>query len=153
MLPLLDLDPLDRDIVRQLQEDGRRSFREIGRTLDVAEATVRTRIKRMQDSGILRILAFADPSKMGAAKLALIFVEVAAESHERLIDTLGRWNEVCYLSTTLGSADVCMQVMVTDDEQLWAVRQRVRGLPGVGEVRILPEVEVHKMRFSIPAED
>lgn len=144
------LDPLDADIVRELQEDGRRPFREIGRNLGVPEATVRARARRLQQSGVLRILAFADPTKMGNAKLSLLFLDVEPETHERVADTITRWPQVSYLSTTMGTADICVQVMCRDDEELWRLARRIRTLPGVTRLETLNEVRVHKMRFTLP---
>ncbi|WP_321881213.1 Lrp/AsnC family transcriptional regulator [Paraburkholderia bannensis] len=149
-MPNSVLDTLDYQIVRELQEDGRRAFREIARNVNVPEATVRTRVKRLQDLGILQILAFTNPSKLGQAKLALLFVEVDPQDHDRTVDNLGRWSEVSYLSTILGGADLCVQVLCRDDEGLFALRQRIRALPGVREVRIMHEVKVHKIRFTLP---
>lgn len=149
-MPNSVLDTLDYQIVRELQEDGRRAFREIARNVNVPEATVRTRVKRLQDLGILQILAFTNPSKLGQAKLALLFVEVDPQDHDRTVDNLGRWSEVSYLSTTLGGADLCVQVLCRDDEGLFALQQRIRALPGVREVRMMHEVKVHKIRFTLP---
>jgi Lrp/AsnC family transcriptional regulator for asnA, asnC and gidA len=149
-MPTSILDTLDYQIVRELQEDGRRAFREIARNVNVPEATVRTRVKRLQDLGILQILAFTNPSKLGQAKLALLFVEVDPQDHERTVDNLGRWSEVSYLSTILGDADLCVQVLCRDDEGLFALQQRIRALPGVREVRMMHEVKVHKIRFTLP---
>lgn len=149
-MSISSLDSLDYEIVRELQEDGRRAFREVARNLDVPEATIRARVKRLQDMGTLQILAFIDPSKLGHAKLALLFVNVTPQDHERVVDTLGRWPEVSYLSTTLGSSDVCAQVLCRDEETLWALQQKVRALPGVLEVRTTQEVKVHKIRFTLP---
>ena len=149
-MPTSILDPLDFQIVRELQEDGRRAFREIARNVDVPEATVRTRVKRLQEQGILQILAFTNPSKLGHAKLALLFVEVDPNDHDRAVDNLGRWSEVSYLSTVLGDADLCVQVLCRDDEDLFALQQRIRALPGVRAVRTMHEVKVHKIRFTIP---
>jgi Lrp/AsnC family transcriptional regulator, regulator for asnA, asnC and gidA len=149
-MPTSTLDPLDFQIVRELQEDGRRPFREIARNVNVPEATVRTRVKRLQELGVLQILAFTNPSKLGQAKLALFFVDVAPQDHERTVDNLGRWSEVSYLSTTLGGADLCVQVLCRDDEGLFALQQKVRALPGVRDVRMMHEVKVHKIRFTIP---
>lgn len=150
MQPEHPLDPLDTEIVRALQEDERRPFREISRQLDVPEATIRARFRRLQQSGVLRILAFADPTKMGNAKLTLVFLDVTAEAHEAIAETLERWPQVSYLSTTLGSADLCVQIMSRDDEELWALTQRIRALPGVTGVSTLSEVRVHKLRFTLP---
>lgn len=149
-MSISSLDSLDYEIVRELQEDGRRAFREVARNLDVPEATIRARVKRLQDMGTLQILAFIDPSKLGHAKLALLFVNVTPQDHERVVDTLGRWPEVSYLSTTLGNADICAQVLCRDEETLWALQQKVRALPGVLEVRTTQEVKVHKIRFTLP---
>ncbi|WP_321816674.1 MULTISPECIES: Lrp/AsnC family transcriptional regulator [unclassified Paraburkholderia] len=149
-MPNSVLDTLDYQIVRELQEDGRRAFREIARNVNVPEATVRTRVKRLQDLGILQILAFTNPSKLGQAKLALLFVEVDPQDHDRTVDNLGRWSEVSYLSTILGGADLCVQVLCRDDEGLFALQQRIRALPGVREVRMMHEVKVHKIRFTLP---
>ncbi|WP_322044359.1 Lrp/AsnC family transcriptional regulator [Paraburkholderia sp. J67] len=149
-MPNSILDTLDYQIVRELQEDGRRAFREIARNVNVPEATVRTRVKRLQDLGILQILAFTNPSKLGQAKLALLFVEVDPQDHDRTVDNLGRWSEVSYLSTILGDADLCVQVLCRDDEGLFALQQRIRALPGVREVRMMHEVKVHKIRFTLP---
>lgn len=144
------LDQLDTEIVRELQEDGRRPFREIGRNLGVPEATVRARAKRLQQTGLLKILAFADPTKMGNAKLSLLFLDVDADAHERVADTITRWPQVSYLSTTMGTADLCVQVMCRDDEELWEMTQRLRTLPGITRLETLPEVRVHKLRFTLP---
>jgi len=150
-MAISSLDALDYGIVRELQEDGRRAFREVARNLAVPEATVRARVRRLQEMGALQILAFIDPSKLGPATLALLFVTVTPQDHQRLVDTLGRWPEVSYLSTTLGNADVFAQVLCRDEETLWALQQKVRALPGVLDVRTAQEVSVHKIRFTLPA--
>ncbi|MGT2477159.1 hypothetical protein [Paraburkholderia terrae] len=43
-----------------------------------------------------------------------------------------------------------MQVLCRDDEDLFALQQRIRALPGVRTVRTMHEVKVHKIRFTIP---
>ena len=66
------LDEVDRAILERLEEDGRASYRQIARDVGVSEGTVRSRVGRLQRSGVLRILAFVDPSKLGGAVLALL---------------------------------------------------------------------------------
>ena len=145
------LDHLDREILRNLQEDGRRAFREIARSLGVSEATVRTRFRRLQDSGILRILAFADPFRLGGSVLALVLLRVQADAHERIVETLAAWPEVTYVSTLMGRADVYVQVICRDNEALWRlVTERLRTLEGVVETETLIEMKVHKFAYQYP---
>ena len=150
-MPINKLDFIDHGIIRELQEEGRRAFREIARNLDVPEATVRTRVKRLQDQGLVQVLAFTDPFKLGNSKMALLLVNVSPQQHAQTVVTLEKWSEVSYLSTTTGPADLCVQVLCGDDEALWKIQQRVRALPGVLEVRLMQEIKVHKIRFTLPA--
>jgi Lrp/AsnC family transcriptional regulator for asnA, asnC and gidA len=152
-MPTVSLDRIDLGILRELQEDGRRPFREIARHLHVPEATVRARVKRLEENRVVRVLAFADPFKLGNTKMALLLVEVAPDAHEGVVRTLEAWPEVSYLSTTTGVADLCVQVLCRDDAALWGLQQRVRGLGGVVALKLLQEIKVHKLRFTLPAAD
>jgi Lrp/AsnC family transcriptional regulator, regulator for asnA, asnC and gidA len=148
----LQLDDLDRSIISELQSDGRRSFREIARSIGVSEATVRTRVRRLDEAGALRIVAFADPLKLGNAELALLFLRVANGQHDAVIAQLEQQPEVSYLSSILGRWDICAQVVVRDTADLERlVRSSVGGIDGVIEIESLLETRVHKLRFEIPA--
>lgn len=144
------LDELDRLIVRELEQDGRRPFREIARSLDVSEATVRARVRRMEQAGALRIVAFADPAHLGGPeRLALLLLTAAPATHDDVIARLVAMPEVAYVSAIVGPADVCAQVLVADDAALWRfVNETVRALPGVERVETIVEVEVHKLRYA-----
>src|SRR3954471_18466713 len=79
-------DETDERILEALQDDGRRSFRDIARQISVSEGTVRARVKRLQAAGALRFLAFVDPSQLGRRVLALVLARVEAEHQERVIN-------------------------------------------------------------------
>jgi Lrp/AsnC family transcriptional regulator for asnA, asnC and gidA len=145
------LDETDRSIVEQLQEDGRRSFREIGRKLGISERTVRGRVRNLRDAGVLRILAFVDPKRFGPSVLALVFLRVESDAHDELVATLAGWPEVSYVSSLLGRKDICLQVVCFDNDQLWdLVNHRLRSLRGVLETETMIEMRVHKFRYSSP---
>jgi Lrp/AsnC family transcriptional regulator for asnA, asnC and gidA len=145
------LDDLDRRVIDELQQDGRRAFRDIARELGVSEATVRSRVRRMEDGGVLKFVAFADPAQLGQLRLALVLLTVAAGRHPAVIAHLKELREVAYVSTILGPADICAQVLVADDAALWSfVTDRLRGLEGVTDIQTIVEVEVHKLRYVSP---
>ncbi|MGW2897299.1 Lrp/AsnC family transcriptional regulator [Streptomyces sp. NPDC001212] len=145
----IELDSLDRAIIAELEQDGRRAFREIARSLDVSEGTVRSRFRRLEDGGILKITAFADPGRFSTARLALLFLKVAPEHHDHVVTELTACAEVSYVSTTLGRADVFAQVLTADDTELWRfLQERVRPLDGVIETECMLEVAVHKLWFD-----
>jgi Lrp/AsnC family transcriptional regulator for asnA, asnC and gidA len=146
------LDETDRAILRELQEDGRRAFREIARKVGLSERTVRARVRAMHDAGDLRILAFVDPAALGHSVLALVFLRVAIDAHDVLVEELSSWPEVSYVSSLMGRQDICLQVMCRDNDDLWhLVNHRLRALEGVLETETMLEMRVHKFRYSMPA--
>lgn len=145
------LDEIDRGILGELQEDGRRPFREIARNLGISERTVRARVRRMQDAGLLRFLAFIDPRQLEDSVLALVLLRVEADAHDRVVDILSSWTEVSYVSTLMGRSDIYAQVICRSNDDLWKlVTQRVRGLAGVLETETMMEMQVHKFVYAYP---
>jgi Lrp/AsnC family transcriptional regulator for asnA, asnC and gidA len=146
------LDELDRSILRELQQDGRRPFREIARTLAVSERTVRARVRRMEADGIQRILAFVDPFTVAHSILALVLLRIEAQAHDRIIETVTGWDEVSYVSTLIGRADIYLQVICRDTDHLWQlVMRRLGSLDGVLETETMVENKVHKFVYAYPA--
>ena len=77
-MALITLDPLDRELIRMLGRDARVSNRRIANELGVTEGTVRGRIKRLQEEGLLAFTAI-----MGfeiARKSLLAFINVQADA-------------------------------------------------------------------------
>ena len=143
------MDELDRAIAHALEDDGRRSMREIARELDVAEATVRTRLKRLRDEGILRVVAFVDPEQFGDRQLALMSLSVDPARHAEIVDELVAMPETSYVSTVLGEPDIVCEVQCADNHALWRLlNERVSALPGVRAVRTQPVVVVHKLKYG-----
>lgn len=146
-----ELDELDRAIISQLQEDGRRPFRAIARSLGVGEGTVRFRATRLLEGGVLRILAFADPFALGYAVQAAVLVRVAPAAHARVAETLTEWPEVMYLSSCAGSADLYMHIICRDHDDLWRLlAERLGSVEGVVGTETFMELRVHKARYVYP---
>ena len=150
MDPLSPLDALDRSILAALQLDGRRPFRVIARDLDVSEGTVRTRVRKLEESGVLRILAFVDPLKLGDALIAVLNVRVASRAHEQVASQISSWDEVSYVSSVLGSYDLSVQAMTSSVAGLWELARRIGALEGVTDVESLIELQVHKFKYLAP---
>ena len=146
-----EVDALDRAIIAELQRDGRASFRAIGRRLEVPEATVRFRINRLQEARVISVTAFADPQRLGYGILASMFLRVAAPQRPAVIDELRSWDDVMYLSSCAGRADLMLQVVSRGPKELETViARRLANLDGVLEVETLIELEVHKAHYEFP---
>ena len=144
---LSDFDATDRAILRELQEDGRRSFRAIARSVGVSEGTVRSRVRRIEEAGALRILAFVDPSRLGSSVLALMLIRCEGERLDDLVELVVGMPEVTYASTLLGRSDLYVQLICEDNNALWEIVRRIRAAGGVRETETLLEMQVHKFTY------
>src|SRR5215475_12633966 len=69
-LPVLD--DISKLIIEQLQADGRRSYAAIGKAVGLSEAAVRQRVQRLQEAGVMQIVAVTDPLTLGFRRQAMI---------------------------------------------------------------------------------
>jgi Lrp/AsnC family transcriptional regulator for asnA, asnC and gidA len=63
--PPRPLDDADRRIVVALSRDGRRPYRDIARELGISEGTVRARMTRLLDEGLMRVTVVGSPLALG----------------------------------------------------------------------------------------
>jgi Lrp/AsnC family transcriptional regulator for asnA, asnC and gidA len=115
------LDDLDKAIIKALQVDGRRPYAQIGRDLEVPEATVRQRADRLISRGVVQIVGVTDPLAMGFGQPALIGLRVDPARVEEVADRVGALAEVTYVVMTAGRFDVICEVVCVDNEDLLRV--------------------------------
>lgn len=135
------LDALDRRIMRCLIEDGHQSYRQIGQALAVSEATVRTRWKQLEQTGLVRLITVYDPFAFGEAVMTYFLVRSVAGLQAECRRWLESRPEVVGLMACLGRYDF---VGVGVAESHDALVQLVAALQGQGhaaEIQYLPIVE------------
>src|SRR5713226_9278924 len=77
--PRVVLDDLSKQIIEQLQEDGRRSYAAIGKVVGLSEAAVRQRVQRLVDGGIMQIVAVTDPLMLGFSRQTMIGIKCGGD--------------------------------------------------------------------------
>lgn len=71
------MDDFDKKIIEMLYEDARRPFTEIADKLDVSEATIRKRVRRLEDEKIIEgYRVMVDPAKLGYKTRTLLGLDV-----------------------------------------------------------------------------
>jgi Lrp/AsnC family transcriptional regulator for asnA, asnC and gidA len=100
------LDELGQQIIKELQDDARQSFREIGRELKVSEGTVRNRVKSLVNSGTMKISAIPNPEKLGLNFMCVMCIEVKVGKAEKVESLLIKSPNVYYLCGCTGTYDL-----------------------------------------------
>ena len=138
-------DELDQEIIALLQEDGRMSIRDMARSLDSTSSTIRKRIRRLEDTGTMRVVAVTDFSAAGFDLLLAIGIEVENRNAEAVGLELADLPEVFSVNLTTGPHDLEILVAAQSFEQLATfLHAEVSRIKGIG--RLVPGlcVEVYK---------
>jgi DNA-binding Lrp family transcriptional regulator len=134
-----DLDALDFEILKVLQEDARRTYTAIGKRLGIAHSTVYDRIKRMEKYGVIkRYIAIVDYRKAGAKSItAIMTVFTDPKESERVAEKLCGAPEVLEVYTSLSEELLIIAKVVAENQQsLHAfIANSVAPLPGVLRIR------------------
>lgn len=116
-------DQTDRAILTELRRNSRRSYIDIARAVGVSERTVRTRVKRLEESGIIRSYTVRE-SGLGVTALVRIKVAAGAEIGS-LGGEIAGWEGVEIVYEVSGQADLVAVVHVDDTRQLRELLDRV----------------------------
>ncbi|GAA1689120.1 Lrp/AsnC family transcriptional regulator [Microcella alkalica] len=127
----VQLDDVSKAIIEQLQDDGRRSYAEIGKAVGLSEAAVRQRVQRLTESGVMQVVAVTDPMQLGFYRQAMIGIRVAGDTTS-VAEALARIPAVDYVVLTAGSFDIMAEVVCeNDDDLIDLLNKQIRGIDGV----------------------
>jgi Lrp/AsnC family transcriptional regulator for asnA, asnC and gidA len=91
------IDELDALIVAELQDDGRRSYKEIGERLGVSAGTVRARALQLMEDGVVDVIAIPNAWKMGFPIVAVVGLRVTPGKAEAVADILAEREEIAWV--------------------------------------------------------
>jgi len=124
----LRIDELDRKILAQLMQNGRRSFRALGATVGLSAPAVKRRVDRLHDDGVIdRFTVTVDPRVLGWSVEAFIELFCAPRTpSQRIREALTDHPEVVAAFTITGDADALLHLRVADAAHLEEALERIR---------------------------
>ncbi len=144
-----DLDELDRKIIDQLQDDGRRSNVAIARALGVTETTIRHRIDRLLANGFIRIAAVIDPRKTPYLTDAMIWIRLERSKAREAGQKLAAFPSVVYVAYTAGRYDMLIEALFESDEQLFEfLTATLSKIPGVLQSETYHVLQTVKINYD-----
>ena len=142
------LDRVDKEIIHELQRDGRMPYSELSRRVGLSQPATRQRVKRLVDSESMQVVAVTDPSALGFDYPAMAGIDVDGDIVS-IADQLAQHEEVAYLVVTAGRYDILAEVVCTDaDHLLGFVNDQIRQLSGVRNVELLNYLRLVKQTYT-----
>ncbi len=147
------IDSLDIKILVELQEDARKSLREIAEKLGVVEGTVYNRINKLKKLGIIKkFIPVIDYSKLGFDLIAVIGITAEGGHLVEVEEMLANEPNVTAVYDVTGQFDVITVAKFKDRESLNAFVKRIAGLEHVQKTYTMLVLNVVKETHCIDLE-
>lgn len=122
----LMLDEIDRKILKELQEDARTSYAELGRRVGLTTPAVIERVRKLEDAGIIvGYRADIDTAKVGLPITAYVRMSISGVDYSHIIEVAQQSNEVLECHRGTGGDSFIMRVVLSSVEHLQEVIDRL----------------------------
>ncbi len=146
MIPMLE--ELNQKIINLLIQDGRISYYDLAKRLNVPESTIRSRIRSLKEKGVIKgFTTIIDPTKLGYGSIAIVGVDVKAEKFIQVTKKLTQFPEVKFAATCSGDHMIMIEIWMSSGEDLREfIRTKIENIDGV--LRTCPAIVTEKLTSS-----
>ncbi len=106
----MKIDRTNIDIIRELKQ-GKKSFKRIADKLSITENTVRSRVNKLQEEGVLDICGLVDPAKLPGHKCVIIGVKLSEMNLVEKGEEISKLKGVISVSVVTGRFDLLVLVL------------------------------------------
>jgi Lrp/AsnC family transcriptional regulator, regulator for asnA, asnC and gidA len=139
------IDDFEKKLILELQKDARVSKVTLANKLFASERTVRNRIQRLFDNGLIRPSITVDLFEMGFQFLGIMALQVDIRNIQSAGAELARISNVCYLVNTTGRFEF-LAIIVTRTAKEFAkvVEEHISKIPGVLHTETFVALNLYK---------
>jgi Lrp/AsnC family transcriptional regulator, regulator for asnA, asnC and gidA len=142
------LDSVNKAIVEELQQDGRRTYGSIAEAVGLSEAAVRQRVQKLREAGIVQIVAVTDPLQVGFRSQAMVGIRVDGDVRV-VAERLAAVDKIDYVVMCAGSFDILVELVCEDEDAVIELLNGViRNVPGVRDIETFMYLKLIKQTYA-----
>ena len=111
------IDDTNKMIIREMV-DGRKSFSAIAEDMKITENTVRTRVNKMLDEGVLKVMGLVDPELVPGLQVVIMGVKLKTLDLETKAKEITNLRGVINAAVVTGRYDLIVELILNEDEGL-----------------------------------
>jgi Lrp/AsnC family transcriptional regulator, regulator for asnA, asnC and gidA len=133
------LDEVNLRILDILSRDASRPFVDIAKELEISDATVHIRVRRLLAAGILRKFTIAtDNTLLGYDHLAIVGININQGSANEVINLLSQFDEILELHEMYGQFDLLLKIRTKSLEEMRdIVVNKIGKIPQITEAELM----------------
>jgi len=131
------IDPIDIQILRLLQGDARKSFKEIATQCGVSTDTINNRFNAMEKKGIiLGTTIVIDPKQLEKKYLVFIGIQVTHPYSDQVLNMVKRISGMCVVTRAIGRYDIEAIAVLDDIEKIGMTKSTIGDFQQVKNVEV-----------------
>ncbi len=140
------MDSKDMKILKILMENGRKPYTEIAKEIGTSEASVRKRVKKMEDEGIIRGYSVdVEPVKIGYGVVALTGFDTNPDDFLKVANELCKFEEIKKVWTSTGDHMIMTEIWAKDGKELSDILfNKIGKIEGIK--KICPAIILEKLK-------
>lgn len=143
------MDEIDSDIIRSLVKNSRITLSQMSKDINVPDATISNRLKKLEKDVIKQYTLLLDPLKLGLTVTAIIIIQTESEKHENVEIELSQLEDVSEVYSVSGEYDILIKVWAHDLEELnKIVNNKIRSVDGVEDLTEM--IVMERVKDTIP---
>ena len=148
----MKLDTIDRKILKELQQHGRKSASCIAKKIKVSIPTITERIKKLQDTGVIvGFQAIVDPIKIGLDVAAIItIISGSSQYYKKVTIAAEETPEIVQCFSTTGNGSHTLLVNTKNSYTLEELLRKIQSWPGVIRTETQIILSSYKNGIKIP---
>lgn len=144
------IDDLDRNIIGLLGANGRATNQEIAENLSITAATVSARLRRMEESRVMRVVAVTDFAAHGYNVLIALGVKVQGRDVCDVGLDLAKLPEVLSVNIMNGPHEIELLVALHDFTEIsMLLSEHIAAIEGVSEISPGIAADIVKFEFNV----
>ena len=143
----MKIDKLDKKLILELQRNGRCTYMDLAKMLNITEGTVRNRLKKLINGDIVKITAIPDLDKFGYDFMGIVGLQVPLSELRSVAEQLSKNPNVCYLANVTGRYDfIAILLTRSSKEFAYIMETAVSTIPSVIRTETFVTLNIYKGR-------
>jgi Lrp/AsnC family transcriptional regulator for asnA, asnC and gidA len=111
---IMNVDEMSLKIIKHIR-DGRKPFQEIGKRLSITTNTVRSRVRKLMQNGVLEIIGTVDPEKIDNHFLAIVGIKLKVPNLVQKGEEFSKLRGVASTAVVTGRFDLILTVLLNSE--------------------------------------
>jgi len=145
------IDKIDKYILEQLTINGRTSFANIAKEINLTDVAIKKRLDRLFQRGIMKaISAEIDYEVLGFNEKAELLISIDPSKRKEILKKLSENEDIKEILEVTGEYNIIIKIMALDKNDLKILLDNIFKTDGITKISILTVLEEHKKSKNLP---